>query len=119
MNDNVLVAMTQHGMIFRTCYRAMVVNNAIYGAGLGAHNQYSGILVIAIDNTIQARSAVFQIGGNIIESVNSLSRPKYGIDLMSTDAATADSLVLGNLLLDHATAPVVGGTNTTKAFNPK
>jgi hypothetical protein len=118
VNDNIAVAMTEHGMIFRTCYRAIVSNNAIYGAGLKANNQYSGILVTGVSGDTHSRSAVFQIGGNIVESVNSSSRPKYGIDLSSGNAATGDSIVLGNLLLDYQTAAVVGGTNTTKAYNP-
>jgi hypothetical protein len=118
VNGNMMTAMMEHGMIFRTCYRVNVANNAIYGAGLAAHNQYSGILVTAKDGTVFTRSAVFQIGGNIIESVNSPSRPRYGIDLTSGSAATSDSQVLGNLVLDYATAAVVGGTNTVKAYNP-
>ena len=118
VNGNMMTAMMEHGMVFRTCYRVNVSNNAIYGAGLAAHNQYSGILVTAQDGTAMTRSAVFHIGGNIVESVNSLSRPRYGIDLTSGGAATGDSLVLGNLLLDYATAAVVGGTNSTKAYNP-
>ena len=95
-----------------------IANNAIYGAGLAGHNQYSGILVTAGDGTPFTRSAVFQISGNIVESVNCPSRPRYGIDLTVGGAATADSQVLGNLLLDYATAAVVGGTNTVKAYNP-
>lgn len=118
VKDNMVIAMMEHGMIFRTSYRVIIANNSIYGAGLGAHNVYSGILVTAANNDLFTRSAVFQIGGNIVESVNSSSRPRYGIDLTSGAAATGDSLVLGNLLLDHATAAVVGGTNTTKAYNP-
>jgi hypothetical protein len=118
VNDNMVVAMMEHGMIFRTCYRAMIANNSIYGAGLRADNQYSGILVTSVNNNLQTRSAVFQIGGNIVESVNSLSRPRYGIDLTAGAPATGDSLVLGNLLLDYRTAAVVGGTNTTIAYNP-
>jgi len=110
--------MMEHGMIFRTCYRASVANNAIYGAGLARNNEYTGILVTGIRNEAQMRSAVFQVSGNIVESANSVSRPRYGIDLTSGSAATADSLVLGNLLLDYQTAAVVGGINTTKAFNP-
>jgi hypothetical protein len=119
VNDNIAVAMQEHGMIFRTCYRTIVANNAIYAAGLRADNEYSGILVAAINNDLRMRSAVFQIGGNIVESHNSASRPRYGIDLTSGQAATSESLVLGNLLLDYRTAAVVGGIDTVKAFNPR
>jgi hypothetical protein len=119
VSDNIAVGMMEHGLIFRTCHRVNVANNAIYGAGLGSDNVYSGILVTGVTNQVQTRCSVFQIGGNTVESVNTLSRPRYGIDLTSGATATADSLVLGNLLLDYRTGPVVGGTNTTKAFNPR